>query len=170
MNWFGGCRNEAEIKTAYRVQAKKNHPDAGGDTATMQDLNAAYEAALRGDYARQGFDAAKTEARWEMDKEIVRVAHEIQKLDAALSLEVCGVWLWITGEGSLTRRYRNELKALACRWSPKKLAWYFRREEDGGRRWHRNGRYTMHDIRMRYGSASVQAESEDQGFQRQAIA
>lgn len=31
------------VKAAYRVLAKQLHPDAGGDVATMQKLNAAYE-------------------------------------------------------------------------------------------------------------------------------
>jgi DnaJ-domain-containing protein 1 len=34
---------EAEIKSAYRALARKHHPDAGGDTAKIQEINAAYE-------------------------------------------------------------------------------------------------------------------------------
>jgi hypothetical protein len=30
------------IEAAYRVLAKQHHPDAGGDTVTMQRLNTAY--------------------------------------------------------------------------------------------------------------------------------
>lgn len=32
-----------EIKTAYRICAKKNHPDHGGSTEEMQKINAAYK-------------------------------------------------------------------------------------------------------------------------------
>ena len=158
MNWFQHCSNEAEIKTAYRIYAKQLHPDVGGDTATMQEINAQYESALKGDYARQGFDAEKTAARWDLDKEIMQKAQEILKIKAEINLEVCGVWLWITGE---TKTVKEELKALACRWSPKKLAWYYRREVDGGM--HRYRRHlTLEQIRMKYGSAGIGQKPEDQ--------
>lgn len=161
MNWFVNCKNEAEIKTEYRKLALQHHPDmSGGNTATMQDINAAYEAALRGEYRRQGMDDNKAQARWEMDEEIARKAMEIVKLSDALKVEVCGVWIWITGE---TKEYRDQLKALACRWSPKKLAWYFRREIDGGRRWRGKSRYSLQDIRNRYGSQGV--SNRDEGRQ-----
>ena len=32
-----------EIKTAYRRLASKNHPDKGGDTATFQNIQVAYD-------------------------------------------------------------------------------------------------------------------------------
>ncbi|MGH7472318.1 MAG: putative quorum-sensing-regulated virulence factor [Candidatus Methylomirabilales bacterium] len=38
---------ERIIKTGYRELSKKMHPDVGGNTAQMQELNAAFEA-LRG--------------------------------------------------------------------------------------------------------------------------
>lgn len=159
MNWFANCSNEAEIKAAYRIYAKEHHPDmAGGDCATMQEVNAAYEQALKGDYARQGFDEAKANARWEMDEEIARKAAEIAKLSQELTIEVCGVWLWVTGA---TKDYREQLKSLSCRWSPKKLAWYFRREVDGGRRWHQR-HYSLNEIRARYGSSEYQREEQRQ--------
>lgn len=34
--------NENEAKTLYRKLAHKHHPDKGGDTETMQQLNIAY--------------------------------------------------------------------------------------------------------------------------------
>lgn len=38
----------AVIKTAYRKLASKHHPDKGGDVKTMQKINAAYDAAMKG--------------------------------------------------------------------------------------------------------------------------
>lgn len=35
------------VKVAFKCLAKLNHPDKGGDTATMQAVNAAYEQLLR---------------------------------------------------------------------------------------------------------------------------
>ena len=59
MNWFEKG-NENEIKNEYRRLAKLHHPDLGGDTATMQEINLQYESALRGIYTGYGWDAEKT--------------------------------------------------------------------------------------------------------------
>jgi hypothetical protein len=164
MNWFTNCKNEQEIKTAYRVYAKANHPDLGGDTATMQEINRQYESALLGDYGRQGMDEQKAWNRWQMDEEIAKKAIEIIRLSDGLKVEVCGVWLWITCE---TRAYKDQLKTLDCRWSAKKLAWYFRREVDGA--WHKYRKHlSLDEIRMKYGSVTVDDAGANQN--RMAIA
>ena len=45
--YFSNCTTPEEIKTLYRELAFKHHPDHGGDTRTMQDINAAYHEALK---------------------------------------------------------------------------------------------------------------------------
>ena len=42
--YFVNCKNLDELKKAYKAAAMKNHPDMGGDTATMQAINAEYSA------------------------------------------------------------------------------------------------------------------------------
>jgi uncharacterized protein (DUF3820 family) len=42
MSWM-----ERIFKTGYRELCKRHHPDAGGTTAEMQEINAAYEAIKR---------------------------------------------------------------------------------------------------------------------------
>lgn len=150
--WFNLGMNEAEIKTAYRNLARQHHPDVGGDTATMQDINAEYEKALKSVYAHAGYSEEKTNARWEVDKELARKAAEVFALKKSLEVEICGVWLWITGE---TRKATSELKSIGCHWAPKKMAWYYHKPEDGYRR--RKGReIPLEQIRSKYGSVRVE--------------
>ena len=158
MNWFNECTTEATIKALFRELAKQHHPDLGGDTATMQDINAAYEQALKSDYRRQGMDEGKVDWRWSMDQEVAAKACEILKLRAEIRLELCGLWLWITGE---TRTAKDQLKALGCRWAPKKGAWYWRREVDGGRRFHKR-HYSLQEIRLKYGSDELREQQQRQ--------
>ena len=42
--YFINCKNLDELKKAYKAAAMQNHPDKGGDTATMQAINAEYSA------------------------------------------------------------------------------------------------------------------------------
>lgn len=42
--YFDNCRTEEEAKRTYRRLAMLHHPDRGGSTAVMQDINAEYSA------------------------------------------------------------------------------------------------------------------------------
>lgn len=42
--YFVNCKNLDELKKAYKAAAMQNHPNMGGDTATMQAINAEYSA------------------------------------------------------------------------------------------------------------------------------
>lgn len=43
MNYFSGISNQAQLKKEYRRLAIENHPDKGGDTRVMQEINAQFE-------------------------------------------------------------------------------------------------------------------------------
>lgn len=43
-NWLKDVKTKADAKKRYREQAAKNHPDRGGNTKDMQDINLAWEA------------------------------------------------------------------------------------------------------------------------------
>lgn len=138
--YFNDCTTQAEAKARYRELVKENHPDAGGDTKTMQDINA--------EYARFQSEGAKTEAR-----ERQRTAHAQDRKSAAdfhnldevgeqirvmiefalnldgVEVELMGLWVWLTGN---TKAHREAFKtwneanpASRWKWSPKKTAWYF---------------------------------------------
>ena len=40
--YFDHLNTLAAIKAEYKALVKANHPDIGGDTATMQDINGQY--------------------------------------------------------------------------------------------------------------------------------
>ncbi|MGN1075068.1 MAG: LPD29 domain-containing protein [Eubacteriales bacterium] len=46
MKYFAGINDLAALKAEYKRLALANHPDRGGDTATMQAINAEYDAAF----------------------------------------------------------------------------------------------------------------------------
>lgn len=61
--YFVNCRNLDELKKAYKAAAMKNHPDMGGDTATMQAINAEYSARFEVLKRSQNEQAAEDTAR-----------------------------------------------------------------------------------------------------------
>lgn len=44
-DWFAGCSGAEQVKSRYRTLAAEHHPDRGGDTAVMAEINAQYAAA-----------------------------------------------------------------------------------------------------------------------------
>ena len=151
--YFINCKNLDELKKAYKAAAMKNHPDMGGDTATMQAINAEYSARFEVLKRSQNEQAAedttgKTHATTESAGDFIAIIAALLKLDG-LEIELCGRWLWIGGN---TREHKEALKAAGCRWSSTKKLWSWHFAEEG-QRWHK-GTKTMAEIRSKYGSTT----------------
>lgn len=46
-DWLHGVKTQAEAKSRFRAEARKHHPDAGGSTARMQEINAQWAKAQK---------------------------------------------------------------------------------------------------------------------------
>lgn len=151
MKFFESCATLDELKREYRRAAMQHHPDRGGDTATMQAINAEYaerfEVLKRQQNARAAEDeTGKTHATTESAGDFIEIINHLLKLDG-LEIELCGRWLWIGGN---TRAHKDALKACGCRWSSSKKMWYWHFKEEG-ETWSR-GKRSMNQIRQKYGS------------------
>ena len=144
LNIHGDLTPES-IKLAYRHACSKYHPDRGGSTEMMQAVNAAYECLkdftgnINQGECQQGYGEALNEA--------------IQAIITlpGLIIEVCGLWLWISGD---TRTHKEALKAAGFRWASKKKQWYFRPDD-----WvsANRGEWSMDEIRAKHGSESIKS-------------
>ena len=151
--YFVSCRTLDELKKVYKHLAQKHHPDVGGDTRTMQEINAEYEARFEVLKRSQNEQAAedttgKARATTESAGDFIAIIDHLLKLDG-LEIELCGRWLWIGGE---TKKHKEALKACGCRWSSSKKLWSWHFAEDGDK-WHR-GSKSMSQIRSKYGSTT----------------
>lgn len=124
-NRYATCQTLDDLRKAYRRDAMIHHPDRGGDTVTMQAINR--------DYA-------------ERYEEFIRVVSYLLRMDG-LTVELCGRWLWITGD---TMPHKDRLKAIGCRWAPKKRAWSWHYSQDDAP--FSRGKKSMDAIRRKYGS------------------
>lgn len=145
MKWFNDCQTLEEVKATYKKLAKQYHPDLGGDTATMQEINKEYAFATA--KAVKGANLSNEEAENEiLSSEAYRNAIEqIIHLDG-ITIELVGYWIWVTGN---TYPVRTTLKGAGFFFASKKLAWYFRTAEykviqSSGK--------SLDEIRNKYGS------------------
>jgi DnaJ-class molecular chaperone len=54
MNYFQGCQTEAEIQERWKTLVKKHHPDRGGDTKVMAEINRQMDVAIELRNRQQG--------------------------------------------------------------------------------------------------------------------
>ena len=134
-----GTLNPQDTKTAYHAACKKYHPDINPvGEEMMKIINDAYDALK--EYAGE----MKSE-QTDYGDMLNDALNAISGLPA-LVIEICGSWVWITGE---TRGAKDMLKEAGFKWAAKKKAWYFRPEEFSSRS---KGTKSLEEIRAKYGS------------------
>ena len=145
MKWFNECFTIEEVKATYKKLAKQHHPDLGGDTATMQEINKEY--AFASAKAIKGANLSEEETENEiLSSEAYRKAIEhIIYLDG-ITIELVCYWLWVTGS---TYPVRATLKDAGFLFAPKKTAWYYRTAEY---KVSRSSGKSLDEIRDKYGS------------------
>ena len=153
MKYFAACTTLEELKKEYRRLAMIHHPDHGGDTATMQAINGEYSEAFARLQNQHNAAADEAHQTTETPEEFITIISQLLRFPG-LTVELCGSWLWITGE---TYAIKDQLKAAGCRWSSSKKAWYWHHPEEG-HRWHK-GTATMSDIRTKYGSQTYKGRN-----------
>lgn len=161
MKFFQGIDNIEDLKAEYRKLAMKNHPDRGGDTATMQKINAEYSELferLKDVHKSTRPDGPRTykaeNSTKETPEDFINICSELFKLDG-LEVELCGRWLWISGE---TRKHKDALKALGCKWSQNKQKWSWHFPEDSALRYKGKRAWSMDRIRITWGSEQLERE------------
>lgn len=152
MKWFNNPRTIEELKKQYRELAVKHHPDMGGKTEDMQEINNEYDVLferLKNTHSTaEGQTYTAKEETAETPEEFKDIIEKLIHING-IEIEICGSWVWVTGD---TRSHKEELKASGCRWSKNKCAWYWHAE--GYKKAHK-GTYTLDQIRDTYGSQKV---------------
>lgn len=158
--YFDHCQNLNELKAAYKKLALQHHPDMGGDVRIMQAVNAEYDSVFTILKELQNIEAEQPESRTrkttETPEEFRAIVDALLKIEG-IEVELCGAWLWISGD---TYENRAALKACGCMWSRSKKRWYWRHGEDDCR-WSR-GKTSMGDIRAKYGSEWLERQRESE--------
>ncbi len=152
MKWFDNPKTLEELKKQYKRLAVAHHPDMGGSTQEMQEINSEYEKLFEqlknthqnkdGDFYTSTTDTTETAS------EFMDIISALINLNG-IAIEVCGSWVWVTGD---TKPHKDILKGLRFRWSSNKQAWYFHRE---GFRKRSKKSLSLDEIRGFYGSEKI---------------
>lgn len=159
MTYFNACKTLDELKKEYRRLAMLHHPDRGGNLETMKAINDEHDRVFEILKAQHNATAKEDRQTTETAEEFRDIIDLLLKLDG-LTVELCGSWLWISGE---TMQHKEALKAAGCRWSANKKMWYWRHAEDGARR--SRGGHSINRIRAKYGSQVFTASGEYQEYE-----
>lgn len=160
MKWFFDVDCVEVLKAQYRKLAGKHHPDVGGNTQDMQEINSEYEKLFekykdihagvdRETGKRTVYESANKTS--EVASDFIWIVNELFKLPG-LEIELCGRWLWIGGS---TMEHRVKLKELGCVWSAKKKLWSWHYPEDSVIRYKGRKAWDMGKIRDYFGSEKV---------------
>jgi len=150
MRYFKDCKTLEEVKARYKVLAKENHPDCGGDTVTMQAINAEYAFACAKILKGENLSDEDTNEQIRLSEEYRKVIEQIINLPGIV-IEVVGNWIWVTGN---TKPVKQQLKDAGLFFASKKVAWYYRAEEYKTK----GGKKTLDEIRNKYGSEQVHSK------------
>lgn len=151
MKFFNDCKTLDEVKALYKKLALEHHPDRGGDTATMQAINAEYAFVSARIAKGAGFTQEETDREMNFSQTYQQVLEKIIHLPGIV-IEQVGLWIWVTGN---TRPVCKELKAAGLLYASKKQAWYYRSED---LKELRGGRKSLDEIRHKYGSEVIRAD------------
>jgi len=151
MKHFSAVQTIDEAKKLYRELAKLHHPDRGGETATMQEINKEYDFICSKILKGENLNTEEFNEAWDNINLFREKINAIINLPG-IQIEIVNLWLWVTGE---TREVKEILKAAGFYWASKKLAWYWRPESAAGGR----GKHSLDEIRSKYGSTKVNGQN-----------
>ena len=129
-----------QTKEAYREACKKYHPDVNPvGEEMMKIVNEAYSVLKD----HSGEVKAQQADYGDLLNDALNAVFGL----SGLVIEICGSWVWITGD---TREHKDSLKEAGFKWASKKKAWYFRPEAFRSRS---KGETSLDEIRAKYGTS-----------------
>ena len=150
-SFFNQCRTLREIKQKYKELAMQYHPDRGGSEESMQLLNFEYELIINNPFFNF---SGQSEAEKESYLKFPEIINKVINLD--LVIEICGQWVWISGN---TYQHREYLRKNGFYFARNKQVWYWRPQEYSSS--NRNP-LEMDKIRALYGSDTVSPQTTPQ--------
>ena len=159
MQYFTDFKDIEDLRKQFHNRCVELHPDKGGDHAAFIRMKEEYDRLIQRAAAGEALGAAadNRQARYTFAGEQA-LAEAIERFARVpgIVLELCGSWLWCTGD---TMPVHERLKALGARFSRKKTAWYFSPYMGTGKKYRPKFR-DMQGVRDRFGSIIIDSQKE----------
>ena len=158
--FFKNVETFEELKEQYKKLVFKYHPDKGGKTEDMQQVNAEYDDLknkvkdIHRDQTGKTY-TAKEKTASDIPDRFRAIINAI--INFNVDIELCGSWLWIFKGYP----YRTQLKNLGFFYCPNKKAWAWAEKPTDNKH-----RLTIEEIRKLHGSEIIK-EAEDEEEQKQ---
>lgn len=154
------------LRNEFKKLCFKLHPDKGGNETDFKNMQNEFEKILKSfsgkkqNYQEQNNQEQKEQNEFnysynsDFEKELMNIIINLVNY-SDLNLEVCGVWLWVTGD---TKKHKDLLKSLNLRFHAKKLCWFFC-DYNESKKTFRSKELDMNEIRIKHGSKVVKNSS-----------
>ena len=155
--YFHNCHTAEDVKRQYRENAKRYHPDLGGDPEDFMAMRIEYER-LWEQYKnihRNAEGKTYEKESTETPEDFAYIIDTLVRLKS-VHVEICGNWIWCSGN---TMTHKDTLTRLGFKWAYKKKAWYFHSEPYRKRS---RRELTLDEIRDMFGSRSYAAKVEEE--------
>lgn len=157
--YFENCTTLEDVKQTYKKLARQLHPDCNKDrdtTADFQQMQKEYEEAWKrcSSTHKDASGQTYTKETTETPEAYASIIEALLKMPGLL-IELCGSWLWITGN---TIQHKDSLKALGFKYASNKKAWYYHEGEYHKRS---KNKKSMQDIRNMYGSEQFATQTSE---------
>jgi hypothetical protein len=150
-NYFKDCKSKEDAKKLYKKLAFQHHPDRGGDVEIMKVINGEFDEFIK------NFKDNKKDSKKEYEFKSSTYRNLIEKLIKFdnITIDIVGYFIWITGN---TYPIKEELKQLGFKYSRNKKSWYTAPKEYMENRTNYKKRYSMNEIKNKYGCTSIKSE------------
>lgn len=153
MKYFKDIKTVEELRKKYRELLKQYHPDnANGSVEVTQEINSEYDRLFAILSKENKSDRqSHTYEENEENEAFKEVLNSIIHINA--DIEIIGSWIWVHGG----YEYRELLKTIGFKYAPKKKSWCWHFGEYSR---HHKGEVSLDDIRMKYGSETINHKSK----------
>ena len=157
MKYFHNCHTAEDVKHQYRENAKKYHPDLGGNPEDFKAMRIEYEQLWERykNIHRNAEGKTYEKETTETPDEFADIINTLVRLNG-VHVEICGSWIWASGN---TMTHKDTLKQLGFKWAHKKKTWYYHSEPYRKRS---RRELTLDEIRDMFGSQSYAAKADEE--------
>ena len=148
-----------ELRKAFHAFCLQLHPDKGGDAEAFKAMKNEYDyysGLLAGaEYGRSTAENRAPRYTAASEKEFRETLEKLLNIPKIV-IEICGSWLWITGD---TFASHEQIKSLGAKFSGQKKAWYWSATMSRGKC---RGRFNdLQKIRDRFGSERIESTAKE---------